>query len=113
DTAMTGEISLRGKVLPVGGIKEKVLAAHRAGIKRVILARRNERDLDDIPAEVRRELEIVPVDTVAEVLAAALEPAPAAPAEARTQAAAPAPARRAARRATSTSKPGAAARSAS
>src|SRR5262249_62341596 len=75
DTAMTGEISLRGKVLPVGGIKEKVLAAHRAGIKRVILARRNERDLEDIPPEVRDAMEFILVDTVPEVLAAALEPA--------------------------------------
>ena len=74
DTAMTGEITLRGKVLPVGGIKEKMLAAHRAGLKRVILARRNERDLEDIPPEVRRDMEFVLVDTVAEVLANALEP---------------------------------------
>ncbi len=74
DTAMTGEITLRGEVLPVGGIKEKVLAAHRAGIRRVILSRRNERDLEDIPPEVRRDMEFVLVDTVAEVLANALEP---------------------------------------
>jgi ATP-dependent Lon protease len=72
DTAMTGEITLRGKVLPVGGIKEKVLAAHRAGLTRVILARRNERDLEDLPPEVRGALEFVLVDNVAEVLAAAL-----------------------------------------
>jgi ATP-dependent Lon protease len=74
DTAMTGEITLRGKVLPVGGIKEKMLAAHRAGLTRVILARRNERDLEDIPPEVRRDMEFILVDTVAEVLANALEP---------------------------------------
>ncbi len=72
DVAMTGEITLRGKVLPVGGIKEKVLAARRAGIKTVILPRRNEHDLDDVPEELRRELTMMFVDTVDEVLAAAL-----------------------------------------
>ncbi len=74
DVAMTGEITLRGKVLPVGGIKEKVLAAHRAGIRRVILPRRNEPDLDDVPAELRREIEVVLVDTAGEALAEALDP---------------------------------------
>jgi ATP-dependent Lon protease len=74
DVAMTGEITLRGKVLPVGGIKEKVLAAHRAGIKAVILPRRNERDLDDVPVELRREMQFVLADTAEEVLARALEP---------------------------------------
>jgi ATP-dependent Lon protease len=72
DVAMTGEITLRGKVLPVGGIKEKVLAARRAGIKVVILPRRNERDLDDIPSELRAEMETIFVDTVDEVLSHAL-----------------------------------------
>lgn len=76
DTAMTGEITLRGKVLPVGGIKEKLLAAHRAGLRRVILAQRNERDLDDLPPEIRAELTVLLVDTVAEVLREALEPTP-------------------------------------
>jgi ATP-dependent Lon protease len=76
DTAMTGEITLRGKVLPVGGIKEKVLAAHRAGLRRVIMARRNESDLEDVPPEVHDALTFIFVDTVAEVLAEALEAAP-------------------------------------
>jgi ATP-dependent Lon protease len=75
DVAMTGEITLRGKVLPVGGIKEKVLAAHRAGIKTIILPKGNVRDLDDIPEALRRELEFVPVDTISEVIQRALEPA--------------------------------------
>ena len=72
DVAMTGEITLRGKVLPVGGIKEKVLAARRAGIHTVALPRRNEHDLDDIPAELRNEMEIIFVDTVDEVLSKVL-----------------------------------------
>ncbi len=76
DVAMTGEITLRGKVLPVGGIKEKVLAARRAGIKTIIMPRRNEHDLDDIPEELRRELTMVFVDTVDEVLTAALRNRP-------------------------------------
>jgi ATP-dependent Lon protease len=75
DAAMTGEISLRGRVLPVGGIKDKVLAAARAGIKTVILPRRNEKDLVDVPDEVKRELEIRSVDTIDEALAIALEKA--------------------------------------
>ena len=72
DVGMTGEITLRGKVLPVGGIKEKVLAAHRAGLKTVILPKRNEKDLDDIPAEVKKEMKFILVDTVDEALDAAL-----------------------------------------
>jgi ATP-dependent Lon protease len=76
DTAMTGECTLRGRVLPVGGIKEKVLAAHRAGIKRVILPAKNERDIDDVPENVRDELELVLVGDMMEVLDAALEPTP-------------------------------------
>lgn len=74
DVGMTGEITLRGLVLPVGGIKEKVLAAHRAGLKTVILPRLNEPDLEDLPDEVRQALHFVLVETVDEVLAAALEP---------------------------------------
>ncbi|MDY9927777.1 endopeptidase La [Methanosarcina sp.] len=71
--AMTGEITLSGAVMPVGGIKEKVLAAHRAGIKKVILPRENERDLEDVPEEVRNELKFVPVKTIEEVLKEALD----------------------------------------
>jgi len=70
--AMTGEVTLSGAVLPVGGIKEKVLAAHRAGIKTVILPRENERDLEDVPEEVRRELAFVTADTIEDVLREAL-----------------------------------------
>src|SRR5580765_4192502 len=73
DTSMTGEITLSGLVFPVGGIKEKVLAAHRAGIRRIILPARNEADLEDIPEDVRSELEIVPVTRINEVVDAALE----------------------------------------
>src|SRR5438270_3811030 len=73
DTAMTGEITLSGLVFPVGGIKEKVLAAHRAGIHRILLPARNEADLEDIPEDVRRELEIVSVNRINEVVDAALE----------------------------------------
>ncbi len=73
DTAMTGEITLSGLVFPVGGIKEKVLAAHRAGIHRIILPARNEADLEEIPEDVRSELEIVPVTRINEVADAALE----------------------------------------
>jgi ATP-dependent Lon protease len=72
DVGMTGEITLRGQVLPVGGIKEKVLAAHRAGLHIVILPRRNEQDLDDLPEEVRNDMEFVLVDRVEEVLKSAL-----------------------------------------
>jgi ATP-dependent Lon protease len=73
DVAMTGEISLRGRVLPVGGIKDKVLAASRAGIRTVILPRRNEKDLVEVPEEVRRELEIRSVESIEEMLPIALE----------------------------------------
>src|SRR5215813_9291783 len=76
DVAMTGEISLRGRVLPIGGLKEKVLAAHRAGIKRVIIPERNKPDLDEVPKEVQDELEFVPVSRMDQVLEAALESMP-------------------------------------
>lgn len=71
--AMTGEVTLSGAVLPVGGIKEKVLAAHRAGIKKVILPKENERDLEDVPEDARNELKFVPVETIEEVLKEALD----------------------------------------
>jgi len=73
DVAMTGEITLRGKVLPIGGIKEKLLAAHRFGLKTLILSKENEKDLADIPEEVRVDLTIHTVDTIDEVLKFALE----------------------------------------
>jgi ATP-dependent Lon protease len=69
---MTGEITLRGQVLPIGGLKEKTLAAHRAGLDTVILPRRNEPDLDEVPADVRKNMKFVLADTVDDVLAAAL-----------------------------------------
>ncbi len=74
DTAMTGEISLRGLVLPVGGIKEKVVAAHRAGIKRVMLPARNRKDFEDIPEETRLALEFVWLERVEQAVESALEP---------------------------------------
>jgi ATP-dependent Lon protease len=73
DVAMTGEITLRGKVLPVGGIREKVLAAHRAGIKKVLLPKENEADIEEIPANVRKKLEFVLINNVSEALEHALE----------------------------------------
>jgi ATP-dependent Lon protease len=72
DVAMTGEISLRGLVLPIGGVKEKVLAALRAGIKTVMLPARNRRDLEDIPAEAREKLEFVWLEHVDDALKVAL-----------------------------------------
>ncbi len=73
DTAMTGEISLRGLVLPVGGIKEKVVAAHLAGIRRVMLPARNRKDFEDIPEDARKEIEFVWLETVDQAVEAALE----------------------------------------
>ena len=73
DVAMTGEITLRGKVLPVGGIKEKVLAAGRAGIETIIIPQRNEQDLRDVPEHIRKTLKFVPVDKVEDMMPVALE----------------------------------------
>jgi ATP-dependent Lon protease len=72
DLAMTGEITLRGRVLPIGGLKEKILAAHRGGIKKVIIPKENEKDLRDIPASVLRQVEVVSVEHMDEVLSHAL-----------------------------------------
>ena len=69
---MTGEVTLQGRVLPIGGVKQKVLAAHRAGLTEVILPKRNEGDLDDVPEQVREQITFHPVDDVREVLAVAL-----------------------------------------
>jgi ATP-dependent Lon protease len=75
DVGMTGEITLRGQVMPIGGVKEKVLAAHRSGLKTVILPERNEADLEDLPTEVRTDIQFVFADIVEDVLNSALEPA--------------------------------------
>ena len=72
DVAMTGEITLRGRVLAIGGLKEKCIAAHRAGVKKVLIPRENERNLEDVPKEVTKDLEIVLVDHVDEALRQAL-----------------------------------------
>lgn len=72
DVAMTGEITLRGRVLPIGGLKEKSLAAHRAGYKKILLPKDNERDLKDIPESVRNDVEFVPVSNMDQVLHHAL-----------------------------------------
>merc|ERR1712070_884228 len=72
DVAMTGEITLRGLVLPIGGLKEKLLAAHRAGVKKVLIPKENEKDLVDVPKKVKDDIEIVPVETADEVIKIAL-----------------------------------------
>jgi ATP-dependent Lon protease len=83
DVAMTGEITLRGKVLPIGGLKEKLLAAHRAGIFEAILPKENEKDLAEVPENLRSEMKLHCVDNMDEVLQIALEhPLPDAPVEA-------------------------------
>jgi ATP-dependent Lon protease len=78
DVGMTGEVTLNGRVLPIGGVKQKLLAAQRAGLKTVFIPQRNEPDLDDVPAEILAELDVRPMTDVAEIVAAALESAPAA-----------------------------------
>ena len=83
DVGMTGEITLTGQVLPIGGIREKVLAAQRYGLKRIVLPRDNEPDLVELPAETRKELEFIPVDAIEEVFAVAFS----APARSRPRAA--------------------------
>ena len=91
DVAMTGEITLRGRVLPIGGLKQKILAAHLSGAKMVIIPKKNEKDLRDIPEEIRKQLKIVPAETADQVLEAALrrrptplKPKPVTPAESPT-----------------------------
>jgi ATP-dependent Lon protease len=79
DVAMTGEITLRGRVLPVGGLKEKSMAAHRAGIKTIIVPRRNEKDMMEIPKKIQRDLKFVFVDRMDDVLPVALVPDPVKP----------------------------------
>jgi ATP-dependent Lon protease len=76
DLAMTGEITLRGRVLPIGGLKSKLLAAHLAGVKTVLIPKRNEKDLVEVPEEIRSQLRLVPVETMDQVLAEALIDAP-------------------------------------
>jgi ATP-dependent Lon protease len=77
DVAMTGEITLRGKVLPIGGLKEKMLAAHRCGVFEIVFPRDNEKDLADIPMNIRERMKLHPVDNMDEVLRIALERPPA------------------------------------
>jgi ATP-dependent Lon protease len=73
DIGMTGEITLTGQVLPIGGLREKSLAAQRAGLKRVVFPRENEPDLDDLPAETRASMTFIPADTIEDVFAAAFD----------------------------------------
>jgi len=76
NVGMTGEITLRGQVLPIGGVKEKVLAAHRNGLKTIILPKYNEQDMDDVPDEIKDSMKFIYVETIDDVLASALEAAP-------------------------------------
>jgi ATP-dependent Lon protease len=90
DVGMTGELTLTGQVLPIGGVREKVLAAQRAGLKRVILPSENAHDLDELPAETRKELEFTLADSIDDVLEVAFSSNGAAAAAATTPAAPPA-----------------------
>ncbi len=74
DVAMTGEITLRGRVLPIGGLKEKILAAHRSGIKRIIIPKENEKDLEELPDNVARKVNVLLVESMDEVWREALIP---------------------------------------
>ncbi len=74
DVAMTGEITLRGNILPVGGIREKVLAAHRAGIKKVLLPYENEKDIDEIPEKVKKQMNFILIKTVDDALKQVMMP---------------------------------------
>jgi len=85
EVGMTGEITLRGRVLPVGGLKEKMLAAYRAGLKTIIIPKRNKKDLAEIPKRVQRGLTIILVERMDDVLAAALRPVSASSVEASPQ----------------------------
>jgi ATP-dependent Lon protease len=76
DLAMTGEITLRGRVLPIGGLKSKILAAHLSGAKVVVLPRKNEKDLRDVPEEIRKQIRLVLVDSMEQVLETALRQRP-------------------------------------
>ncbi len=73
DIAMTGEVTLRGRVLPIGGLKEKALAAKRAGINKVIIPKRNKKDLEEIPKDIRKDMEFIFAETMDDVLAVALK----------------------------------------
>jgi ATP-dependent Lon protease len=74
DIAMTGEITLRGNILPIGGLKEKSIAAHRSGVKTIFIPKDNEKDLDEIPASVRKDLEIILVDNISKIIDQVLVP---------------------------------------
>jgi ATP-dependent Lon protease len=76
DLAMTGEVTLRGRVLPIGGLKEKTLAAKRAGIKTMIIPKQNEKDLDDIPKNLKKDMKFIFVETMDEVISSALRKKP-------------------------------------